>query len=223
MFPTHLSQILHLPILLLLLFLILPPTPPTCLAHPSPLSAPPPCSNPNALQNPSFESSLSPWLDIVTSSFSTRGVFSGGGGGHTGPHFYYARSNSSGEATLTLSQSFVWGELGAGSVGGAKAKGEVEGELEGAADIECSAWISSFRPGNIGFTHVEVFLDGVRCGDVRRLGTSGWTRVGGRVGAGEVGVADGGVHSLAVVIVSYGASEEGWQVWVDDVVVGVAC
>ncbi|KAF2851091.1 hypothetical protein T440DRAFT_395160 [Plenodomus tracheiphilus IPT5] len=220
--PPTLLQTLLLTLLTLVPLttpLSLPPSPPTAPAppntSPSPTSYPKTLSQcPNALQNPSFESNLPPWMDIVTGSFQIRGAYTGLGGGHDGPHFYYARSNSSIDATIALSQSFtvIPGLTTAGAGAGT------------GAVVECAAWVASFRPGNVGETSVEVFLDGVSCGGARGLGISGWTRVGGRVGASELGpLLDGGVHTLVVVVISYGASEEGWQVWVDDVVVGVGC
>lgn len=68
---------------------------------------------------------------------------------------------------------------------------------------------------------MEVFLDGMSCG-MAYLGTTGWTRVGGRVGVEGLGTGTEG-HTFAVVVVSDEASVEGWSVWVDDLVVGVGC
>ncbi|KAH9862169.1 hypothetical protein IAQ61_010372 [Plenodomus lingam] len=204
----------NLPTLLLTLLTLTPHTTPLTLPSPPyfPNSEPPApsCTPTNALQNPSFESDLPPWMDIVTSSFVTRGVFtSPDNRAHSGAHFYYAMSNSSVDASLTLSQGF----------GGVALAPDTQ-------SIQCTAYLASSRPDNLGFLSVELFLDGVRCGEARRLGTTGWTRVGGLVGLQEIGGLEGwraGGHSLAVVIIGYGAGGEGWEVWVDDVVVGRAC
>ena len=130
---------------------------------------------------------------------SYRGIYTSPTGGASGSNFYYALSNSTIDSTLTLSQSGINIPVG--------------------VEVECSAMVASRRPGNVGATRVEVFLDGVSCGGARWLGTSGWTRVGGKVRVGEV---QGG-HTVAVTLVSDEAGEEGWAVWVDDVVVGEGC
>lgn len=70
----------------------------------------------------------------------------------------------------------------------------------------------------MGSSRVEVFLDGQSCG-VQYLGTTGWTRIGGKVGVS----GDGPVHTLAVVVESDEAGTEGWAVWVDDLWVGPIC
>lgn len=150
----------------------------------------------NALSNPSFESGLSPWLDMVSGSFSTRGIFTSADGGQSGQNFYYAHSNATVDSTLTVSQSGF--------------------SVQGGGQVECAAWVASRRLGNVGSTRVEVFLDGVSCG-VQYLGTAGWTRVGGQV------AVTGDVHTLAVVIVSDEAGDEGWTVWVDGLAVGAGC
>ncbi|KAF1843867.1 uncharacterized protein K460DRAFT_289919 [Cucurbitaria berberidis CBS 394.84] len=152
----------------------------------------------NKLQNPSFESGESPWLAMVSGSWSTRGVYTSSGGGHHGSNFYYGQSNSTIDSTLTLSQSEI--------------------NIPNGATVECAAWIASRRPGNVGSSRVEVFLDGQSCG-TEYLGTTGWTKVGGKVGVS----GDGAVHTLAVVVVSDEAGEEGWAVWVDDLWVGIGC
>lgn len=158
----------------------------------------------NSLQNPSFESGISPWLTIVQGSFtSTRGVYTSAGGGRSGANFYYALSNASVEASLTVSQT------GFGIDGGNGRGGD--------GSVDCSAWVASRRPGNVGSTRVEVFLDGVSCG-LQYLGTSGWTKVGGRVKPGPEST-----HTVAVVFISDQAGEEGWSLWLDDIVVGQGC
>ncbi|OAL46023.1 hypothetical protein IQ07DRAFT_603433 [Pyrenochaeta sp. DS3sAY3a] len=175
--------------------LALPPTaldltssPPPGLTNPTSKR----CTN-NALQNPGFEAGIDPWLPMVSGSWATRGVYTAAGGGHSGANFYYGYSNSTIDTTLTIGQS------------GIKASGRVG----------CGAWVASRRPGNVGSTRVEVFLDGQSCG-LAYLGTTGWTRVGGSVDAqgGELG------STIAVTVFSDEASEEGWSVWVDDVWVG---
>ncbi|CAO2656284.1 Nn.00g050870.m01.CDS01 [Neocucurbitaria sp. VM-36] len=149
----------------------------------------------NKLQNASFESGESPWLAMVSGSWSTRGIYTSATGGHQGSNFYYAQSNSTIDSTLTISQSNI--------------------DIANGATVECAAWLASRRPGNVGSTRVEVFLDGLSCG-MQYLGTTGWTRVGGKVSVS----GDGAIHTMAVVIVSDEAGDEGWTVWVDDLWVG---
>lgn len=84
--------------------------------------------------------------------------------------------------------------------------------------MECAAWVASRRPGNVGSTRVEVFLDGHSCG-LAYLGTTGWTRVAGKVNVS----GDGAIHTIAVVAVSDEASEEGWHIWLDNMSVGAGC
>ncbi|KAJ4365687.1 hypothetical protein N0V83_008307 [Neocucurbitaria cava] len=142
-------------------------SPPPTHQHTQPLSKR--CDN--KLANPSFESGESPWLAMVTSSWTTRAVYTSAQGGHQGSNFYYGHSNSTIDSTLTISQSAI--------------------NIEAGASVECAAWIASSRPGNVGSTRVEVFLDGESCG-MQYLGTTGWTRVGGRLGD-EAGMRVGGL------------------------------
>ena len=71
-------------------------------------------------------------------------------------------------------------------------------------------------------------MDGVSCG-VGVLGAraDGWAWVGGLVvvsgGADAGGVYGGAGSTLAVVLGSEGAGEDGWEVWVDELVVGEEC
>ncbi|KAH7378842.1 hypothetical protein BKA66DRAFT_571625 [Pyrenochaeta sp. MPI-SDFR-AT-0127] len=152
----------------------------------------------NKIQNPSFEYGVDPWLAMVSGSWATRGVYTSGGGGHQGSNFYYGHSNSTVDSTLTISQSSI--------------------SIPNGGQVECAAWVASRRPGNIGSTRVEIFLDGQTCG-IGYLGTTGWTRIAGKVSVS----GDGAVHTLAVVAISDEASEEGWQFWLDDLSVGVGC
>ncbi|KAF1920474.1 hypothetical protein BDU57DRAFT_440199 [Ampelomyces quisqualis] len=152
----------------------------------------------NALQNPSFESDLAPWLDIAFGSWLQRGIYTSAEGGHSGPHFYFAQSNATvSHTTLTLSQSDI--SIPAGS------------------SVECAAWVASNRPGNVGSTRVEVFMDEVTCGQAVYLGTNGWAKVGGDV------KVNGDKHSMSIVIVSDATGPEGSKVWVDEAMAGTGC
>ncbi|CAG5149702.1 uncharacterized protein ALTATR162_LOCUS2428 [Alternaria atra] len=157
---------------------------------------------PNTLINPSFETSLLPaWMDMVTGSWSSRGI-SSSTGAHSGLNVYAATSNSSEvTATLTLSQSYI--------------------QLPSGAMVDCYAWVKGSRPS--GQTRVEIFLDQVSCGKaVLGIGRKGWTKVGGKIAVQDV---IGGVgHSVAVSVQGDGVEDEGgWNVAVDDVSVVVGC
>lgn len=168
--------------------------------HAIPTSQPPPrkrCTN--ALQNPSFESGLSPWLDMAFGSWAQRGIYTSAEGGHEGRNFYFARSNATvADATLTLSQTDV--------------------KLQAGSTVDCSIWVSSNRPGNVGNTRVEVFVDERTCGTAQYMGTNGWLKVG-----GSVVVSGTETHTISVVITSGETGEEGGLVWIDDAVVGTGC
>jgi hypothetical protein len=152
----------------------------------------------NALQNPSFESGLSPWLDIAFGSWLQRGVFTSAEGGHTGPNFYFGQSNATvSRTTLTLSQSDI--------------------SIPAGTTVDCSAWVASNRPGNVGSTRVEVFMDEITCGQAVYMGTNGWVKVGGNI------KVDGDKHSMSIVIVSDATGPEGSKVWVDDGMAGIGC
>ncbi|KAL6705286.1 hypothetical protein ACN47E_007096 [Coniothyrium glycines] len=174
---------------------------PTTSAFPPPRAAPPLAKRcTNLLSNPSFETGIDPWLAMLTGSFTDqRGIYTSSSGGHSGANFYYAHGNSSVDATLTLSQS--------GFAIGSAAPGE----------MECSTWVASRRPGNVGSTRVEVFLDGISCG-TQYLGTTGWTKVGGKVKP-----SSDQTHTIAIVVNSDEAGDQGWSLWVDDVTVGQGC
>ena len=148
----------------------------------------------NYLANPSFESgSIDPWLPIVTSAWSTRGVFANYFT-HDGTYHYYAHATSTVEATLTLSQSSVNAPVG--------------------GTVDCYAWVAGAR--SEGETRVEVFLDGVSCGVVQLgVGDGGWKRVGSKVKVN--GTGNGMGSTIAVVATSMSAGEDGWEVWIDDV------
>lgn len=126
-----------------------------------------------------------------------RSIYTSAEGGHDGRNFFFGHSNATiGAATVTLSQSGL--SIPAGST------------------VDCSAWIASSRPENVGATRVDVFLDGSTCG-TGYFGTNGWEKVGGQV------QVQGDSHTLAVVMSSDGAGAEGWSVWLDDLWVGVGC
>jgi hypothetical protein len=153
----------------------------------------------NALSNPSFESGLDPWLAMHFGSWAQYGVYTSSEGGHShSRNFYYARSNASvSDATMTLSQSGL--------------------NISSGTTVECSAWVASSRPGNVGSTRVEVFLDQVTCGSPAYLGTNGWQKVGGSV------VVSGDSHTLAIVVSSDETGPDGSEIWVDDGIVGTGC
>lgn len=152
----------------------------------------------NQLQNPSFESGLSPWLTIVQEAWDQRGVYTSPDGGHDGSNFYFAHSNSTISSTLTIAQSGI--------------------NLSNGESVDCAAWVALLHPGNVGSTQVDVFLDGETCGSAN-FASTGWTRVGGTVSVN----GDGAIHTMAVVFTSNGASEDGWYLWLDDLVVGADC
>ncbi|KAH7394013.1 hypothetical protein DE146DRAFT_633937 [Phaeosphaeria sp. MPI-PUGE-AT-0046c] len=172
--------------------------------HAIPTTIPPPPSTlqkrcTNALQNPSFESGISPWLDMAFGSWAQRGIYTSAEGGHSGRNFYFAQSNATvAQTTLTLSQSEV--------------------SIQAGTTVDCSVWVSSNRPGNVGSTRVEVFLDEVTCGSAVYMGTNGWTKVG-----GSVVVGSGETHTMSVVIANGETGPEGSKVWIDDAVVGAGC
>ncbi len=150
------------------------------------------CSN--YLTNPSFESGVTtPWLTIVTSAWSTRGVFKNWFT-HSGTYHYYARSNSTVESTLTLSQSNINVPVG--------------------TMVDCFAWVAGKRSD--GVTNIEVYLDGARCGATTLgVGDPQWKRVGSKVRAN--GAGNGMGSTMAIVATSKSAGRNGWEVWVDDV------
>lgn len=105
-------------------------------------------------------------------------------------------------ATLTLSQSYI--------------------DLPTGATVDCYAWVRGSRPS--GQTRVEIFLDGVSCGQEVQLGVGnkGWKRVGGKVTVQDV--VPGVGHSVAISVQGDGVQDEsGWSVAVDDVGVVVGC
>ncbi|KAA8613342.1 hypothetical protein PtrSN002B_009220 [Pyrenophora tritici-repentis] len=100
----------------------------------------------NTLTNPSFATgSLTPWLDMVTGSWSMRGITTTSSNS-SGPYIYTAHSNSTTvTATLALSQSYI--TIPADST---------------TTTVECYAYVRSDRP--TGQTRVQVFLDALSCG-----------------------------------------------------------
>ena len=171
---------------------------PTSLTTPGAAKAVPRACT-NHLTNPSFESgAVDPWLTIVTSAWSTRGVFENFFT-HSGTHHYYAHSTSTVDSTLTLSQTNINTSVG--------------------TTVDCYAWVAGKRTE--GMTDVEVFLDGVSCGQTTLgVGDPQWKRVGSRVRV--TGTGNGMGSTIAIVATSGSAGEEGWEVWVDDVGV-VSC
>ncbi|KAF2827651.1 hypothetical protein CC86DRAFT_214484 [Ophiobolus disseminans] len=154
------------------------------------------CSN--VLQNPSFESGVSPWLEMAFGSWASFGVFTQSAGGHDGRNFYWGQSNATAAvSTLSVSQSAV--------------------RIPSGTTVECSVWVASSRPGNVASTAVEVFLDGITCGSAAYLGTTGWVKVGGKI------TANGDSHTFTVVITSDTTGPQGSQIWIDDAVLGASC
>jgi hypothetical protein len=153
----------------------------------------------NHLINPSFESGvIDPWLTIVTSAWSTRGVFANPFT-HSGTHHYYAHSTSTVDSTLTISQTGLNAAVG--------------------SMVDCYAWVAGKR--SEGVTSIEVFLDEVSCGKTTLgVGREEWKRVGSQVRVN--GTGDGMGSTIAIVATSESAGDEGWEVWVDDVGV-VSC
>lgn len=153
----------------------------------------------NHLTNPSFESgAIDPWLTIVTSAWSTRGVFANPFT-HSGTHHYYAHSTSTVDSTLTISQTGINTSVG--------------------SMVDCYAWVAGKR--SEGVTSIEVFLDGVSCGKTTLgVGKEEWKRVGSQVRVN--GTGNGMGSTIAIVATSESAGDEGWEVWVDDVGV-VSC
>lgn len=152
----------------------------------------------NILQNPSFESGVSPWLEMGFGSWAARGVYTQASGGHDGRNFYWGQSNATAaESTLSVSQS--------------------ELQIPSGTTVECSVWVASNRPGNVASTAFEVFLDGVTCGTAINLGTTGWVKVGGKL------AVSGDSHTFTVVVSSDTTGPQGSQVWIDDAVLGAGC
>lgn len=155
------------------------------------------CSN--VLRNPSFESGDAPWVVLALGSWEQRGIYTSPEGGHHGRNFFYAHSNATiAETSINLSQSIL-------------------SEISSGATVECSAWVSSQRPGNKGNTRVHVFVNELQCGDAAYLGTSGWIKAGGKVRVGP------GPYTFSVVVFSDESGPEGSTVWVDDAWVGIGC
>jgi hypothetical protein len=131
-------------------------------------------------------------------SWAQRGIYTSAEGGHNGRNFYFAESNATvSDTTMTLSQS--------------------ELSIPSGTTVECSVWVASRRPGNVGSTRVEVFMDQVTCGSAAYLGTNGWQKVGGKV------TVNGDSHTMSIVVLSDETGPEGGQIWVDDASVGIEC
>ncbi|KAH7095039.1 hypothetical protein FB567DRAFT_19292 [Paraphoma chrysanthemicola] len=151
----------------------------------------------NVLQNPSFESGIDPWLAMAFGSWAQRGVYTSASGGHEGRNFYFGRSNATvASSSLNLSQSGL--------------------KIPAGTTVDCSTWVATDRPGNVGNTHVELFVDEQSCGGVY-LGTTGWTKVGGKV------MVSGDSHTFSIIAVSSETGPEGGAIWVDDAVLGTNC
>lgn len=155
----------------------------------------------NMLQNPSFETgSLGPWLPIVQSAWSPdRGVYPRSSPDVRGRYYYHAHALATVESSLTMSQSGV--------------------AISEGSTVDCYAWVSGSRSENV--TTVTVFLDGLTCGTLdMKPGDEDWHRVGSKVKV--VGGVSGSGSTMAVVAVSKGAGEDGWDISIDEVGV-VSC
>lgn len=149
----------------------------------------------NKLQNPSFETGdLNPWLPIVQSAWSTdRGVYPRPSPDVRGKYYYYAHALATVESSLTMSQSGVTIPVG--------------------STVDCYAWVAGSRSENV--TTVTVFLDGVTCGTLDLKPRDGdWHRVGSKVKV--LGGVPGMGSTMAVVAMSKGAGEDGWDIYIDE-------
>jgi hypothetical protein len=152
----------------------------------------------NILQNPSFESGLSPWLDIGFGSWIERSVMTSAQGGHDGKYYYFGQSNAVvSHTSFTLSQSGL--SISAGTT------------------VDCSAWVASDRLGNVGSTSVQLFINEASCGGPVYLGTNPWVKVGGKV------TVDQDSHTFSIVVISDVTGSDGSKTWVDDAFVGMGC
>ncbi|KAF3047645.1 hypothetical protein E8E12_011159 [Didymella heteroderae] len=149
----------------------------------------------NDLQNPSFETgNLDPWLPIVQSAWSAdRGVYPRLSPDNRGKYYYYAHAVSTVESSLTMSQSGIMLPVG--------------------STVDCHTWVAGSRSENV--TTVTVFLDGVTCGTLElKPGDDDWHRVGSKVKV--VGGVPGAGSTMAVVAMSKGAGDDGWDIYIDD-------
>jgi hypothetical protein len=152
----------------------------------------------NILQDASFETGLSPWLDIGFGAWDQRGVMTSSEGGHHGQNFYYGQSKAVlSNTTFTLSQSAL--------------------TITAGTTVNCSAWVASKRPGNVGSTSVELFIDEASCGGPVYYGTNPWQKIGGQVTVSQDS------HTFSIVVISDVTGPEGSETWVDDAVVGTSC
>jgi hypothetical protein len=169
----------------------------------------------NMLQNPSFESGLSPWLDIVFGPWAQRGVYTSTQGGHDSKSSYLGQSGALvSQTTLTLSQSGLF--------------------IPAGTTVDCSAWVASIRPGNVGNMGVELFVDEMSCGAPVSFGTNSWIKVC-RIPMmacklcsmylqvnGKATVSQDS-HTFSIVVFSDVNGPEGSTTWVDDAFVGMGC
>jgi hypothetical protein len=149
----------------------------------------------NHLYNPSFETgNLDPWLPIVQSAWSAdRGLYPRSSPNNFGKYYYHAHATSTIESSLTMSQSGVM--LSVGII------------------VDCYAWVKGSRSENV--TTVTVFLDGVTCGTLEmKPGDEGWHRIGSNVKV--LGGVPGTGSTMAVVAMSLGAGEDGWDIYMDN-------
>jgi hypothetical protein len=161
----------------------------------------------NHLLNPSFESPVDypPWQTLKHGSFFSTSIVPHPSG--TGTNYYNITGNSTTPTTFALAQSYL--------------------HIPGGTRVSCSARLTSRRPEGIGKTRVDVFMDGMLCGEVVELGNMAeaeWVKVGGEVVVGDVDANGGEVgHTFTVVVGSKEAGREGWSVGIDDLMVGVGC
>lgn len=152
----------------------------------------------NILQNSSFEAGVFPWLDIGFGAWDQRGVMTSAEGGRDGRNFYFAQSKAVlSNTTFTLSQSGL--------------------TIPAGTTVNCSAWVASKRPGNVGSTSVELFIDETSCGGPVYYGTNPWQKIGGKVTVSQDS------YTFSIVVISDVTGPEGSETWVDDAFVGMRC
>lgn len=79
--------------------------------------------------------------------------------------------------------------------------------------VDCYAWVKGSRSENV--TTVTVFLDGVTCGTLEmKPGDESWHRI--RSNVKVLGGVPGTGSTMAVVAMSLGAGEDGWDIYMDN-------
>lgn len=151
----------------------------------------------NVLVNPSFEAGIDPWLNLGLGSWKTRGVFSSAQGGQNSKSFFAESNATNAASNMAVSQSGL--------------------NIPSGTTVDCSAWVASLRPGNIGSTAIELFIDDKSCGGPVYLGNSRWVKVGGKV------TLSGESHNFVVTVTVDITGPQGSMTWIDDTFVGTGC